>query len=216
MFRQNGPMKKSSCYILQAVGILLLLMMMRSVLAVDWPYPKNELKFGYYNRGFIYLDCPHPPSPIFWEALAKVKNGIQLNYQRLLYDNGGRFGVFIGAGFSRYKSFDTNYIYAESLFPVLRYWFIRTQHVDLYFDYSVAGPTILSHRTIGEEENGVVKEKDLGGYFIFQDFLGLGAVMGRRHAFNIDVRLVHYSNGDILPRNPGFDVPIMVYLGYSF
>src|SRR5262249_7056201 len=98
--------------------------------------------------------------------------------------------------------------YAESIYPVFRYWFIRSKNVALYFSYSVAGPTILSRRVLGI--------KDLGGYFIFQDTMGLGFLWGRHHAFNLDVRWVHYSNGDILPRNPGFDVPVMVYLGYSF
>lgn len=181
---------------------------MQSAFAVHWPYLKNELKLGYYNRGFIYLDCPHPPNPIFWSATTKVKNGVQLIYSRLVYNNKGRFGVVIGATVSHYKAFNGDSFYAETIYPELRYWYIRSQHVDLYFSYSVAGPTILSRR--------VIDHKDLGGYFIFQDFLGLGMSIGRRRAFTVDVRLVHYSNGDIFPKNPGFDVPVVVYLGYSF
>jgi hypothetical protein len=146
-----------------------------------------------------------------------VKNGLQLVYQCLLYDNGGRFGVLIGAAVARYGTFNMHFFYTESVYPVLRYWFLRIKYTDFYFEYSVAGPTILSRRVITQLDSaGRIEEKDLGGYIIFQDYLGLGVVTGHRHAFNIDVRLVHYSNGDILPKNSGFDVPIMIYLGYSF
>lgn len=200
-------MNKFKRYFLPTLLALFLFIPLYPALAVDLPYSKNEIKVGYFNRGFIHIDGPHPPSPIFWEATTKARNGVQLLYERLLYDNGGRFSVHIGVNVSRYEHAQDTF-YAGSIFPSLRYWFIRSQYADFYFEYSVAGPTILSRRMIGST--------DLGGRFIFQDFLGLGVVLGHHRAFNFDIRLVHYSNGDVLPKNPGFDVPVMVYLGYSF
>lgn len=178
-----------------------------SAFAEEWPFPKNEMELGYYNKEWMYFDCPRPPSPIFWKATLKVNDGVQLVYQRLLFHTQKRFSVYIGGAVSRY-SFGSDTFYAESVFPAIRYWIIRSKNVAIYFSYSVAGPTILSRRVLGY--------KDLGGYFIFQDTMGLGLLWGRHHAFHLDVRWVHYSNGDILPQNPGFDVPVMVYLGYSF
>jgi len=173
----------------------------------DWPFPKNQISVGYYNRHFLYLDVPHAFSPIFWSATTKIDNGGTLMYQHLLFHNRKRFSLYLGADVSRWVR-HPDILYAASLFFSIRYWFFRTSNVDMYLSYSVAGPSMMSRRMLGK--------KDLGGYFIFQDYIGLGLQWGRQHAFNFDARLVHYSNGDIFPFNPGFDVPIVLYLGYSF
>lgn len=193
---------------MKKIGIFLFLFLAASSsFAGDWLFLKNELKLGYYNRGLVYLDVPHPPSPIFWEATTKASNGLQLSYARMFFHNRKRFSISLGVAMSRYM-FHSDVLYAATFFPELRYWFFRAHWVSIYFSYSVAGPSLLSRRVVGKT--------DLGAYLIFQDTMGLGLMLGRDQAFNFDVRLVHYSNGDIFPKNPGFDVPVMVYLGYSF
>ena len=128
-------------------------------------------------------------------------------YQRLIFHNRKYFSLYLGGSLSRWERFETT-IYAPSIFFSLRYWFIRTPTINVYLSYSVAGPTVLNIHQLAE--------KNLGGNFIFQDYLGVGLQIGRRHALNFDLRLVHYSNGDVLTHNPGFDIPVVLYLGYSF
>ncbi len=173
----------------------------------EWNFPKNQISIGYFNKNFFDPHIPRPPSPIFWHAVKSVQNGGMVMYQRLIFHNRKLFSLYVGGSLSRWVRFD-QIIYAESAFFALRFWFFRTSTVNAYLTYSVAGPTILNINHLAE--------KNLGGNFIFQDYLGLGLQFGRRHALNLDLRLVHYSNGDIFTHNPGFDVPVVLYLGYSF
>lgn len=148
--------------------------------------------------------------------MTKMKESFQFNYQRKLYDNHGRFAFYLGGVLSIYQDVRNKTLFVESIYPELRYWFIRSPEADFFFAYSVAGFSILSQRTMAQSIDGTIVDKDLGGYFSFQDYIGLGAVLGKSRSMILSVRLVHYSNGDLLPKNPGFDVPIMLYLGYSF
>jgi hypothetical protein len=173
----------------------------------DWLFPNHQISAGYVNKQFFYLDVPHPPSPIFWVAKREIDHGGMVMYQHLLFHNQKRFSLYLGTSVSRWVH-RPDTIDAISLFISLRYWFFRTDPINIYLTYSVAGPTLMDHRIFGD--------KDLGSYFIFQDFIGLGLQIGQKKAFNLALRLVHYSNGDIFPRNPGFDVPLVLYLGYSF
>jgi len=172
-----------------------------------WDFLANDITAGYYGKNFFNPKIPRPPSPIFWHAFKSVDNGVMLTYQRLIFRNRKRFSLYLGGSLSRWnRTIQT--IYAESIFFSLRYWFYRSSKVSAYLSYSVAGPTIMNIDYLAE--------KDLGGYFIFQDYLGLGLQFGRHPAFDVGMRLVHYSNGDIFTHNAGFDVPVVLYLGYSF
>ena len=79
---------------------------------------------------------------------------------------------------------------------------------DMYFMYSVAGPTYLTKYTI---DNIYV-----GGQFSFQDLMGIGAFFGKAKNFNIAATIGHYSNGNLLPNNPGIQVPLVMSVGYAF
>ena len=57
---------------------------------------------------------------------------------------------------------------------------------------------------------------DLGGRFSFQDLMGIGAFLGREKHLNIAATIGHYSNGNLLPNNPGITVPLVISLGYAF
>ncbi len=74
--------------------------------------------------------------------------------------------------------------------------------------YSIAGPSVISTRHFGTG--------NLGENVIFQDFLGLGVNLGKKQAVNIALKMVHYSNGDFFVDNAGFDVPIVLSIGYNF
>ncbi len=173
----------------------------------EWIFPKNEVSVVYYNRGFFDPYIWRPPSPIFWHAVKSMNSGVMFMYHRLIFHSRKHFSLYVGTSLSRWERFEAT-VYAPTIFFSLRWWFFRTQTVNAYLSYSVAGPTVINIDQLAE--------KDLGGYFIFQDYLGVGLQFGRRHALNLDLRLLHYSNGDVLTHNPGFDVPVVLYIGYSF
>ena len=97
---------------------------------------------------------------------------------------------------------------AISTYPVLRFTALRTKPVDLYFDYSVAGPTFITRTNIDG--------RDTGRHFTFQDFMGVGLFTNQTRRFNAEVRIAHYSNGNLFPRNPGVTVPLGFNIGYTF
>jgi hypothetical protein len=78
----------------------------------------------------------------------------------------------------------------------------------LYLDYSVAGPTLITRTSIDGEQTGK--------HFTFQDFMGAGVFLGRKRRIAAEVRIEHYSNGNLFPQNPGVTIPLGFYLGTSF
>jgi hypothetical protein len=163
----------------------------------------NALGYGandFVSRGAV---------PIFWAADAQVASGVSLNYDRNVFHTHRTFSLDWGGGASIWKSEREGQVFATaSLYPVFRFTAIRTPPLDLYFNYSLAGPTFISRTIIDGEETGQ--------RFTFQDFMGLGAFIGRRKSTNAEIRISHFSNGNIFPRNSGVTVPLTVIVGRSF
>lgn len=57
---------------------------------------------------------------------------------------------------------------------------------------------------------------DTGGKFTFQDFMGIGGMVGQQRHLNFEIKIVHYSNGNVLPYNEGVAVPLTFCLGYAY
>jgi hypothetical protein len=60
-----------------------------------------------------------------------------------------------------------------SIYPVLRFTPVRSQSQDIYFNYSLAGPTFISKTTIDTHETGK--------QFTFRDFMGVGTSADFQH-----------------------------------
>jgi hypothetical protein len=147
--------------------------------------------------------------PVFWGGAAQMKKGFSLNYQRNIFHSRKVFSFDWGAGMGYWKSEKKqDEFFTMSLYPVLRFTFIRSQRTDLFFEYSVAGPTYISKTIIDNEETG--------RKFTFQDFMGIGFFAGARKNWNAGIRIVHFSNGNIFPQNAGVKVPLTFSLGYAF
>lgn len=147
--------------------------------------------------------------PIFWTGDVKAKNGAWFMYERNIFHTHKIFSFDLGTSVSTYHSLVNNTSFqAFSVFPAVRFWFLRSPQADLYFTYSVAGPTYLTQSHI----DGIY----LGGRFSFQDMLGVGAFLGQAKELNLAMTLGHYSNGNLLPNNPGVEVPLVVSVGYAF
>ena len=157
---------------------------------------------GYEINRFVSKDAH-----IFWGGGVKIKNGISINYQRNIFHSAKVFSLDWGAGLSYLTSRqNTEGIFTASLYPIFRFTAIRTKITDLYFVYSFAGPSFISRTTI----DGM----DTGEKFTFQDFMGLGIFSGKNRNLNAEIKIIHYSNGNLFPQNNGLMIPLTFSLGY--
>jgi len=85
---------------------------------------------------------------------------------------------------------------------------IHTRPADYFFYYSVAGPAYISKTII----DGIAT----GKHFTFQDLLGIGAYIGKKRKIVSEIRIGHFSNGNIFPENEGVKVPLTFCAGYCF
>ena len=72
----------------------------------------------------------------------------------------------------------------------------------------MAGPALITRTTIDGEAAGRA--------FTFQDFMSAGIFLGKKRRISAEVRIAHYSNGNLFPQNPGVTIPLGFYLGTSF
>lgn len=93
-----------------------------------------------------------------------------------------------------------------ALAPVFRLYLAR-KYVSPYFEGSV-GPAYMTKTTLGT--------RDLGSHWTFQDLVGFGASFGYRQQFDASIRLLHYSNANLAPKNSGIDVWLLATIGYHF
>lgn len=147
--------------------------------------------------------------PIFWTGDVTAKDGTVLMYERNIFHTHQVFSFDVGTSASFYDSKVNNTAFETfSVFPDMRLWFIRSRLADFYFMYSLAGPTYITRKNIDNINTG--------GNFTFQDLLGIGMLLGKHKHFNMDFRIGHYSNGNLLPNNPGIQVPYTFSIGYAF
>ena len=166
-------------------------------------YSTNESGYG-VNKFFS-----KKPLPIFWGGHAQVRRGVTLNYQRNIFHTRKVFSLEWGASVAYWKSNENgDEFYTASLYPLLRFTVIRTKPLDIYFNYSVAGPSYISKTTIDEVETGKK--------FTFQDFMGMGVYAGKNRRMNAEFKIAHYSNGNLFPQNDGVMIPLTISLGWTF
>ena len=175
-------------------------------------FPHQLIQAGYSTNAFGY-GINHFVSegaiPIFWGGDAVVKSGIHLNYQRNVYHSRRVFALDWGTSLGIWTSRrDGQHFFAVSVYPLMRFTFLRSKSADFFFNYSVAGPSYISKVIIDGAETGK--------HFTFQDFMGAGMFAGKERKFNAELRIGHYSNGNVFSQNAGVKVPLTFNLGYAF
>lgn len=176
-------------------------------------FPKHLLQLGFSSNqpGYTVNDFARDIY-IFWGGDVYVQKGISIAYQKNVFHTTKVFSLDIGTSFSDWTARKINgtreKFYTLSAFPVLRFTVLRTQPLDLYFNYSVAGPTYISRIRINE--------KNTGAHFTFQDFMGMGIFAGKKRNVNAELKITHYSNGNIFTHNPGVTIPLTFSAGYTF
>lgn len=168
-------------------------------------------KIGFFANEFFSLNAnigklENVGIPIFWNGDVQAAETISLTYMQTAYHGRKLFSLDWGASVTSIRTVDLRtHVMAFSLFPVLRFYVMRNKHLDLYLDYSVIGPTYLTRRDI----DGI----NTGPNFTYQDFMGFGFFFGKNRSLNFDMRIMHYSNGNIFNNNAGVAIPIVFSIG---
>ncbi len=173
-------------------------------------FPKNVVQVGYATNTFGYgVNAFAEKTYIFWGGDVEIKNGFTVQYQHNVFHTRKIFSLSWGSSVGYWKTKQHNDDFVTiSIFPVLRFTVIHSKPADLYFNYSVAGPTFISRVDMDGH--------DTGSHFTFQDYLGIGTFAGKNRKFNAEIRIAHYSNGDLVPQNGGIKIPLTFNLGYTF
>jgi hypothetical protein len=181
------------------------------VLKAGYIFPDNLVQVGYATDafGFRLNDFFNETVPIFWGGDVKVKRSVvSLQWARNLFHTKKVFGLDLGASFSEWRSRDGMGFRTLSVFPVLRFTFLRSTPADLYVSFSQAGPTYISRV--------VIDGLPTGSHFTFQDFMAVGVFFGPHRRWNLELNLNHYSNGNLMADNAGVMVPLALKFGYAF
>jgi hypothetical protein len=183
-----------------------------AVLRSPYRFPKQILQAGYTTDafGFIVNDFfANNIIPVFWSGNVEVKRGVSVHYQHNFFHTRKVFSMDWGASAGYWKTRSQGQdFYTFSIYPLFRFFLSRRKNADIYFDYSLAGPAFISKTRMDDIETG---EK-----FTFQDFLGFGLNGGKKKNLNTELRIYHFSNGDLFPVNNGVKVPLSFMLGYAF
>jgi hypothetical protein len=178
----------------------------------NYIFPKQLLQLGYTTNGWGYGVndfVSEGAVPIFWGGEAQLRRGFSLNYQRNVFHTRKVFSLDVGTSAGYWETrFNRQHFFTLSVYPLLRFTALRTRPADLYFNYSVAGPTFISKVQLDE--------KDTGKKFTFRDFMGMGIYAGKQRHFNAEINIGHFSNGNIFPSNAGVKIPLGFHLGYAF
>lgn len=187
----------------------------------DYFFPKNIFQVSYgtnaigfgVNRFFgMSLKVGNFESfgiPVFWVGEAKARQAYSLTYQRLIYRSEKIFSLDWGASITAFQSsVNRENVFAFSIFPVLRFYLLRRNGFDFYSNYSLIGPTLLTKSDIDDLKTGPT--------VIFQDTMGFGVFFGKDRKYNIEMRIMHYSNGNIFTKNDGVAIPIQFTFGRTF
>lgn len=189
--------------------------------ANEYFFPENILQFSYgtgeigfgFNQFFgMSLPVGNFDSfgiPIFWVGEVKAQHAVSLTYQRLIYRSEKIFSLDWGVSATYFQSRkDKTDVFAFSIFPVLRFYLMRKKGFDFYANYSIIGPAYISKADIDGFKSGPK--------ITYQDTMGFGVFFGKKRKYNIEFRIMHYSNGNIFTKNDGVAIPLQLTLGKTF
>lgn len=172
-------------------------------------FPRNILQIAYSTNVMGYSLNNFFSHSIFFGGRAEVADGVWARYQRNVFHTRKIFSLDIGSSFGYWKTdISDEDFFTISAFPLFRLTFLHSKPADMFFQYSIAGPSYISRINIDGH--------DTGEHFTFQDFMGVGVFFGSKRNFTAEVNLNHYSNGNIFPHNDAVKVPLSFSVGYCF
>jgi hypothetical protein len=174
-------------------------------------FPLNVVRLGFTTNALTYgvNTFFSQKVPIFWNGHVETRQGVTLDYQRNVFHTKKVFAFDLGMSGSIWKSNGNREGFLTgSVYPLFRLFVARPRQADIYFNYSLAGPTFISEP--------VIDGQDTGDRFTFQDFMGIGAFFGKARRMNAELGIKHYSNGNIFTSNASIKVPLTLTLGLAF
>ena len=174
-------------------------------------YGTGEIGFGvneFFSMNMRVGNFESFGIPVFWLGDVKAQHALSVSYQRLIYRSEKIFSLDWGVSATYFQSIGREDVFALSIFPVLRFYFLRTNNYDFYTNYSLIGPTFISE--------SVTDGFDMGTNITYQDIMGFGVFFGKDRKYNFEMRIMHYSNGNIFTDNAGVAIPIQFTLGKTF
>ena len=146
---------------------------------------------------------------IFFSGHVETRLGVTLDYERNMYHSRKRFAFDLGLSVSGWQSNEAHEIFRTlSAYPLVRYFLVRGHDADMYFAYSVAGPTYITQSKLDGLETGAA--------FTFQDKMAVGAFVGKARRLNIEIGIKHFSNGNLATTNAGIKIPLTFKIGLAF
>ena len=174
-------------------------------------YGTGEIGFGFNQFFGMSLPVGNFDSfgvPIFWVGEVKAQHALSLTYQRLIYRSEKIFSLDWGASATYFQSREGTDVFAFSIFPVLRFYLWRKPTFDFYANYSIIGPAYITKSDIDNSKTGP--------NITYQDTMGFGVFFGEKREYNFELRIMHYSNGNIFTRNAGVAIPLQFTIGKTF
>ena len=174
-------------------------------------FPANVIRVGMTTNalGYGVNDLFSKKIPIFWGGNVETGYGFTLDYQRNVFHTKRVFAFDIGASASYWNTDLKQDIFRTlSVYPLFRFFVARTEAADVYFSYSLAGPTLISQPLLDGRETGE--------QFTFQDFMGVGAYFGKAPRLNAEIGIKHFSNGNLFTQNASIKVPLTLTIGLTF
>jgi hypothetical protein len=146
---------------------------------------------------------------IFWGGHVETKQGLSLEYERNVFHTKTLFAFDLGASASIWESNELGEkFHTFSAYPLVRFFLSRTDSADVYFSYSIAGPTYISQN--------IIDGLNTGAAFTFQDMMGVGAFLGSSRKINAEISIKHFSNGNLATSNAGVKIPLTFKVGLVF
>ena len=183
----------------------------RETREAGFAFPANVVRLAVTTNALAYElnDFFSKKLPIFWGGNVETNRGVTLDVQRNVFHTKKVFAFDLGASASHWNSNENHDIFLTlSAYPLFRFFFSRTEPADVYFSYSLAGPTFIS--------NTLLDGRDTGARFTFQDFMGVGAYLDTPRHINAEVSIKHFSNGNLFTHNASIKVPLTFTLGLVF
>jgi hypothetical protein len=174
-------------------------------------FPANVVQFGVSTNvlGYGVNELFGRYIVIFFSGHVETRLGATLDYERNVYHSRKRFAFDLGFSASAWESNEAHEAFRTlSAYPLVRYFLVRGDDSDVYFAYSVAGPTFITQSKLDGLETGA--------NFTFQDKMAVGAFIGRARRLNIEIGIKHFSNGNLATTNAGIKIPLTFSLGVTF
>ena len=175
-------------------------------------YGNSEIGFGankFFSMNIKVGDFESFGIPVFWLGEVRARHSFSITYQRLAFRTQKIFSLDWGISGTVFQTeAQKETVFAFSIFPTLRFYLLRKKGFDMYTNYSVIGPTFLTKSNIDALGTGPKTT--------FQDTMGLGVFFGKKRTYNFELRIIHYSNGNIFTENSGVAIPIQFTFGKTF